>query len=381
MKNSYKIIPAILSTSFLFTCAKPLADDDSKISSSGSSGYLYVTSGMCYSGNGNTTFTNLTSSNLVYRIDLASGQKDMTLADYNTNPAVYGDTPISIGKLNSETMYVLVDNPSTGSARRIEYVPIKEKGARTTFSLNTTALNTTLRGMIVDANGDLLINKANQIEKITSNNIRILNGANPYITSPAAPCATSTSNMTKIVQFNNKFIGFIHAAAGQNRIGIVKPTGYSTAGDCSLGANAPNTGSYPTAMTYDNVNNYLIVAYAANSTATDINSIYAYPVSETSTSVTLGTGQKIYDVSLYPATYSYLLYGISDMRLDTRTNSLYVATAVSTATTVLNYAIEKLNYDYSQIGTANTAVLTKTGSTPFYTFGSDTKCISSMLID
>ncbi|MBK7963664.1 MAG: hypothetical protein IPK04_22185 [Bdellovibrionales bacterium] len=37
--------------------------------------YLYVATGACYSGTGNTTFTTLTSSNLLYRINTSTGQK------------------------------------------------------------------------------------------------------------------------------------------------------------------------------------------------------------------------------------------------------------------------------------------------------------------
>ena len=43
--------------------------------------YLYVASGACYSGNGITSFTNATSSNLVYRLNLTTGTKERTIAD------------------------------------------------------------------------------------------------------------------------------------------------------------------------------------------------------------------------------------------------------------------------------------------------------------
>mgnify|MGYP003596711712 CR=1 FL=1 len=49
--------------------------------------YLYVASGACYSGTGNTTFTTATASNLVYRLNTSSGVKDLSIADYYSLPA------------------------------------------------------------------------------------------------------------------------------------------------------------------------------------------------------------------------------------------------------------------------------------------------------
>lgn len=58
-----------------------------------------------------------------------------------------------------------------------------------------------------------------------------------------------------------------------------------------------------------------------------------------------------------------------------RLGSPYVATAISNATTVVNYSIEKLSYDYQ------TKRLTRALATPFYSFGNDSKCISSLVLD
>ena len=85
----------------------------------------------------------------------------------------------------------------------------------------------------------------------------------------------------------------------------------------------------------------------------------------------------VYDIT---TTTGYSLYNISSMYLDASTNTLYVATAISTATTVVNYAIEKFTYDPAQLGVDNTKVLTRVGTGPFYNYGVDTKCISSMFI-
>ena len=129
-------------------------------------------------------------------------------------------------------------------------------------------------------------------------------------------------------------------------------------------------------MVYDGVNRKLLVAFAGSTTATDINTIYSYDADETTSA--LSNPQKLYDSSLFGSTYNYLLFGVSAMTLDTTNGFLYIATAVSTATTVSNYKIEKLKYAPSNIGSNNSAALSWTNT--FYDFGNDTKCISSMTI-
>ncbi len=375
-----KIRPAILVGLVLVVLTISCAKLEEELSSSSSGRYLYVASGSCYSGGGNTTFTNLTSSNLVYRINLDTGLKDTTIADYNASPAQAGDTPVGLASIDSNNMYILVENTTTAGARRIERVAKASSGSRSLFSNNTTALSAQLRDLQISSTGDLLISKSTAIEKISSSNVRITKGANPYVNAPAAPCATSTTLMSKVGSMTNQFIVFLHAAAAQNRFGLVRPDGYSIGGDCTVAQAAPNANSFPVASTYDAVNSKLLVAYAGNATTTDINSIYAYNITETVSSTTVGAANKIYDSSLYPITYSYLLYGISEMVLDPNTNMLYVATAINTATTVVNYAIEKFTYNPAQIGVSNTVVLSRNGSTPFYSYANDTKCISDMII-
>jgi len=317
---------------------------------------------------------------LVYRVDLSTGQRNMILADYNASPSQPGDSPVGLVNIDSNQIYVVVENTTTAGARRIEKVSKSAFGTRSLFSNTTAALSAQLRGVEGLSNGDLLITKSTAIEKITSSNVRIVKGTSPFVNAPAAPCATSTTLISKTLTLNNGHIVYLHAATSQNRIGVINASGYSTAGDCLASKAAPIATAFPVAMTYDRINSNLIVAYSGNSTAVDVNSIYVYPVTETASSVTIGTGAKIYDSNLYPSTYNFLLYGVSDMVLDSTDNSLYVATAVNTSTTILNFAIEKLRYHPNSIGVDNTSVLTKSASTSFYNFGADTKCISDMMI-
>lgn len=376
MKNTkIQILKSVVCLSVISAVVSCSKDDES----TGASGrYLYVATGACYSGGGNTTFTNLTSSNVVYRVDLGNGDQQI-LADYNSSPAQTGDSPVAIADYDDTTLYVLVENTTTTGARRVERLAKSVDGDRTLFSNNVTALSAQLRSLFVTGSGDLVVSKSTAVEKITSANVRITQGANPFINAPAGSCATSTTLISKVIPLTNGNLVFLHAATGQNRIGIISSSGYSVVGDCKTGVSAPNASSFPVAGFYDSANAKLIVAYAGSSTADNINTIYAYDVDENNNTIT--NPQEIYDSNGYPTTYPYLLYGVTHMSYDSTTGHIYVATAVNTATTIQNYAIEKFAYNPSQIGSSNTTVLTRAGSTPFFDYGVDTKCISSMFID
>jgi hypothetical protein len=269
-------------------------------------------------------------------------------------------------------IYALVENTTTATLRRIERIEKRQNGSRSIFSNNTTALNAALRDFLRLESGDFAISKSSAIEYFTSANVRL--GA-PYINATAAPCNTSTTLIPKILQLSNGKFVFLHAAASQNRFGIFAATGGTT---CLAAQAAPNANAFPSAAFYDATNAKLIVAYAGNATTTDLNSIYVYSVDETTNAITSPT--KIYDAANYPATYPFLLYGISDMAYDETNGTVYIATAISNATTVVSYAIEKFQYNPAQIGVDNTQVLTRVGTTPFYQYGSDTRCISKMFI-
>lgn len=362
-------------TLLMVGCEQPLPEESSDGSSS--SRRLYVSSGLCYSGGGLTTFTNLTSSNMVYSVNLATGARESVIADYNRAPALTGDSPTSIHIGNGDELQILVENTTTVAARRIETAS-KSSTSRSLLISNAAALNGVVRDMIRLPSGDFLVSKSTAIERFTSGNVRILKGTNPYVSAPAAPCATSTTLHSKLLTLPSGAIIYAHAATGQNRIGIIAASGYGVAADCKAAQAAPNAAAFPTAMAYDAVNSKLIVAYGGASTADNLNVIYAYNVNETT--LTISSPQEIYDSNRYPTDFSYLLFGISGLALDPETGHLYVATAITTATTVLNYAIEKLSYNASAIGVNNNSVLRREGSVPFYQYGSDTKCISDMVI-
>ncbi len=332
--------------------------------------YLYVASGSCHSGTGNTTFSSTTASNIVYRLSLTTGAREV-IADYWAAPSLAGDSPASIVNIDSTYMYVLVES-ATAANRRIDKVAKSPSGARTNFYNNAAAFTTVMRDMYVDSASNIIFSKSAAIELVTAAQTR---PQNPYINPTAAPCTPAVTLISKVVPLVNGKVVFLHSNTAQNKIGIFAAAGGIT---CQTSTAPPNAASFPTAAFYDSTNLKLIVAYSGNATTTDLNSIYAYTVNET-TGV-LSSAQKIYDSANYPATQNFLLYGISEMTYDATNGHVYIATAISTATTMVNYAIEKFTYTPSLIGVTNTSVLTRVGTTPFYNYGNDTKCISKMMV-
>ena len=364
-----------------FICLCSCAEEEEELikKSTETPRYLYVSSGACYSGNGITTFTNLTSSNQFYRLNLASGQKDTFIADFFSSPSSPGDSPISIAEYDSNRFAVLIENTTTATLRRIELIDKKQFGGRVTYSNNTTALSAQVRKMRKLSDGYMLISKSTAVEKITAGSGRLTIGANPWISlaTPTSACTTSTTLISSILQLPSGLLAFAHAGTGNARIGIVSALGYSIAGDCKAGQTAPNANAFPTSMVYDKKNQYLIVSYGGSSTGADLNSIYAYSIDETTGAIS--SPQKIYDSNQFGSTYNFLLFGISAMAYDAEKQQLYVATTISNATTAVNYRIEKLSYDPAKIGVSNSNVLSKS-NTVFYDYGHDTKCISDLTI-
>lgn len=357
----------LLLSVFHFSCAKKKSVSEE--ASTSNSGYLYVSTGMCYSGN-NTTFNATTSSNLVFRLNGDTGQRDLIIADYGQPPSQLGDTPVDLYPGEDNNLWVLVEN-ATAAIRRVDLVTKSNYGSRVSPLFNATAFASALRSLLVLPGGDFLIARTAAIELVTAGSVRI--GA-PYINPTAAPCNTSNTGLTRVLRLPGGKYLFAHGAAAQNRIGIMGVAGGTT---CLAGQAAPIAGAYPTALVYDEENSYAIVGYAGNVTTNNINSIYAYSIDETLN--TISNAQEIYDRFEYPATYNYHLYGISAMALDPVNQYLYVASAISDAATTVNYKIEKFSYHPELIGVENESVLQRVTSVPFYNYGSDTKCVSDLI--
>lgn len=363
-------VPGILLTLVigLLGCAKP--PEDAEPASLGPKRYLYVSSGLCQSGQ-NTTFTATTAANVVYRVNLATGERETNsfIADYNKLPASFGDTPVGIAPFDDEHILVLVER--TG-ARRIEKVERKENGNRSTFSADPAALSNTLTSLVPTLGGSFFVSRIDGTAKIS------ITGSTQQaafsVSNLGGSCGTANAKHASIRSTARGHLLYINSVASNNRLGIIKNSGGS--GACLAATAAPQTGSFTSALEYIPSASQVIVAYSGNTSTNDINSLYVYDITEDGTTASLSAGTQIYDAFENPATYPYLLYGVSAMTFDPEESALYVATAITANATLANYnyAIEKFIYDPGQ------KTLTRVGNQPFYNYGGDTKCISSMFV-
>lgn len=346
---------------------------------------LYFASGACYSGNGITTFTNSSASNVVAKVSLSGASENTIIADYSANGTTIGDSPVGLAFNSAKQLLVGVENTTTASARKIEIVDPNQTNAsasRSIYTSNITALSAQIRKMVLLPDNYLLVSKSTAIEKMDNAN-RLLAGTFAWVTPTNPPatssCGPSVTLISDVLALPSGLIVFSHAAAANARVGVIGASGFNVVGDCKGAVTPPNAASFPTAMVYDKTNLKLIVAYMGSTTATDISTIITYSVNETTGALT--NPQKIYDANLFGSTYNFLLFGVSAMTYDETNKKLYVATSNTTATNIAtsgNYQIMKLNYDASLIGVTNTSVLTR--DSIFVPPSRDTKCISSMLI-
>ena len=311
--------------------------------------YLYVASGACYGGD-TTANAIATGSNTITRYHLDSGTFDKVIFDYNTLAS--GDQPASIIDNGKDELLVLIEN---AGSRRIDLLD-KNTGQVRNY-LTNSIFTTVMRDFTRLSDGSLLISKSASIEKFNENKSRITSGASPFINAPAAPCATSTTLMTSVVQLSNGLIAYTHAAtAPNNRLGIVKASGYVTPTDCLAGITMATTTALPTALLEERDGDVLV---SSGSATTASNFIYSYQVNTSSGAIS----------NPIPA-YTDFTYisAPSAMIQDPTTGDIYVASARAT----LN-SIERLTYD--------TGSRTLTRNAPTYSGNSIyTRCVSGLAI-
>lgn len=369
--STMKYAASLVVASLVMGACQPKVDDSNSEAAQSLTKYLFVSSGACYSGLGLTTFSTTTSSNVVYKVNLSTGVREALIADYNSSPATPGDSPISIVDWDKHNLAVLVRN---GTAGRLELLP-KAGGTRGVFGTNpatSTILSTAPQNMAKSSDGGLLMIRTGYIEKVNATGVR---QTTPYVSNNlGATCGTANTLLTNIAVSPS---GKIITASANATPKLISVASSGATGSC-LAGQAPTGSSYATAFAYDNTNNKVIVAWSGSTTATDVNSIVVYDYNDTTGA--FSNPQKIYDANAYPATYSYLLFGVSAMTYDETDGQVYIATAISTATTAVNYVIEKFTYNPNMLGVDNTKVLVRSGSVPFYNYGLDTKCISAMTV-
>ncbi len=342
-----KIILASFIVISLVGCKAPGAVPESDSSSSAattSSKYIYVSSGTTYAGLGTTMAT---PTNTIVRYK-ENGAFDSVVMDYTNFP---GDSPVSMVDYDDNYLLVLVEN---AASRRIDKVA-KNGSIFSTFIANSTALSAQLRSIFSSSDGGWLVSKGTAIEKFSSNKSRVLSGANPYINAPAGTCGTATTLLSRTLQGPSGTIVFLHAAASpNNKIGLIKQTGYTVVGDCLGGVSGATANHMPTAGIILS-SGRLLVSYS--NTTGPVNEVYTYPI--TSTAISAGT-------SAY--NNPSVLSGVTAFA-ELPDGKILVATGASTFNTV-----EQFTYDTA----AHT--LARVGSTAYIPASAYTKSISSILI-
>lgn len=364
---------------FIFSgCSKKAEEAAAQyVAASSSTKYLYVATGACY-GAGNTTYTATTATNYVYRINIGTGLMDGTMPTIDFSPPGFsaGDSPVGITDNDATSFYVLLENAAAGARRMIKFS--KSTGAALSMPLNnTTVLSSALTYLLKLADNTFFIGRGAALEKVNAQFQRQNPTATlPWISNPTpATCATTNNRITSALSLQNGKVLYTHASTAantNNKTVIVANTGYATTADCLQSQAAPAGNPYATSSQYipmTATTGQLLVSYGFNTTASLMNSIYSYDLDESS--LTFSSPVKSYEDAS-------VLYAIPTMVYDSEERSLYVASAISTSTTVAGYKIEKFQYSPA------TKLLTRVSSNglPFSAAlpSSTTKCISQMMI-
>jgi len=397
-------------------------------SSSTAPSYLYVSSGVCGSGQGITTFTAATASRVIYRTNVNETDPlrfDGVVVDYNSSTETAANNPGGIVSADDNYFYALVENATSMGARRIDKVP---KGLNQTLTKsiyftdssanglgNATAGNI-LRGIALAADGTIWLGETINLEGVTTGLQRLSAGAAGYALGSAmnvAQCGTTAvavANINAIAQLppmgsqtKGKVIlaNMLNTAA---KIVVVNPSTFASGtADCqggitfvtavtavlgpstteggNVGGNTTITAqTTPTALAYVSTGTGTgklligISTSAANTSTNTTNGIVMYDVADSGSyangSVTFSNPTVLYN-------NSNVLFGISAMTYDTATNSLYVATSNSQAATVIGYNIEKFTVDL----TAKTMTrVTQAGGAPWQYSNAYNKCVNQMMV-
>lgn len=346
--------------------------------------YLYVASGACYSGTGNTTYTGTTSANVIFRVNLSTVQYEGRIADFTSASEAPGTTPVAIVDYSETHMLALLQHTSL---RRIEMIEKNLNGERQVYYNNTSnaaphgALQSTATTMAKAPEG-LLISRTTAIEKIDTGKTRIAgSGTNAWVQSPGGVCATSTVNISSLVvvptsaNTSGYNIFYTHSqnasSATNNRIGVIDgDTGWNGTSGCLDDQATVAATAYPTASAYMRDFGRLVVAYAGTNAANQ-NSLYTYAVDEAATSNIISDETKGFEDPT-------VMYGASALAYDDQEGYLYVAVGGSVATNLTTgnvpYRIEKFSFNPA------TKVFTRVGSSAFYVGNIETRCISSLFI-
>lgn len=368
----------------LTACDAPVeeASDNGSVGTT-SNPYLYVSSGLCNTGFGLTTYAATTASNVIFRINSSTGQYEGRVADFST-VADAPATPVSIVDYDDEHFLALVEH---ASLRRVEVIKKTLSGDRSTFYNNVSAtapigLLTGVGKSLLKVADGFLVSKTTAIEKMDTAKIRkVGTGTASWVASPGGVCSAAATNINSMTTYpttgntSGYNIVYTHSSnasnATTNRIGVINgDTGWNGTTGCVSNQSTVAAGATPVASVYMADEKRLVVAFAGTNVALQ-NSLYTYAIDEAATSNVISDAFKGFEDT-------NVLYGISAMTYDQTNKYLYVASASAVAanfaTGNITYKVEKFTYD------STTKLFTRVGTVPLYAGNIETRCISSMFL-
>ncbi|MES2802542.1 MAG: hypothetical protein V4654_08635 [Bdellovibrionota bacterium] len=415
MSKFSNILILTLSLINLFSCQKAEDELASFLASDSDNSVLYISTGVCNSGQGMITYTSATATRTIESFSTSNGASQGQLFDYSSAisgmPALM--SPVSLYN-SGDYLYTLNDGGS--GQRTLIKIPKSDPYSYTTIIANNSAAFTgRLWSFTIDDEGSFLISKSTGIEKFNSIASRLTASGSAWINAPAGNCGTATTSMTSVITLPTSsgvtgHVMFAHqgATSATNRIGIVYGgTGYINTSNCLAGAQisavthtkAPNlasgtvafnaTGTSPSAMVFvpyssGTVVGKLLVSYSNGQTYNSVSG----------TATTLNHGIVAWDVSRSSPSAAALsnpvvlvedhnkVYAVSAMTYDSTTSSLYIAVGGSLGSANQSgsgYNIEKYTLDLTNAATTGPTLI-RASSAPFILGGSNTKCISGLAI-
>jgi hypothetical protein len=402
-------------------CAKKVGDETSIATPK----KLYISSGLCYSGDGITTYTAATASRSVTKWSAGDGSFDEVFTDLNVASSVsVGSVPQDLIDKGAYVL-MLTENATAVGDRKIWKIYKDNPGTYISYANDPTAFSSITRSMSQGTDGSIIFSKTTAAEKINSIGARINKGGSfPWVNSAgvAGDCFTAPATLIPKVEVMTPFTGttqgktiYIHAGAtaALNRLGAIQRTGMTTAtaADCAgsnpaggassvVHANAGallgpvtflGTGASLTSFVYiptpapATTTGKLLVTYSASvAAALDNNTNFNHGIvmwDVTETADTTAATSVTFTNPLIIWRDESIVFSPSAIAYDSTDNSIYVASggdigAADQTAKNYGYNIEKFTFDLS------TPKLTRVSKNnkPFIIGNAYTKCISDISV-
>ncbi len=397
-KYVFAAVAATALTAATFSCSK-----SSDTAATAAANYLYMSTGVCYSGNGFTppviadtgvTLSRLNLSSLNYEIVKDYGDLADELADTYASGIVDG---------GDGYIYASVTNPSQSSVRRVDKIQKAAFGSNSSWTQLASFFVTALKSVARASDGGILVGGTTAIERFDSTPTRIeADTGISWGEAFANSCASNNTLITSLVAlpaFTGTTMGkyiYAHAAALQNDIGIIAMDGSRVATSClanapgaavltnaatanstysaTLGANATPTSIVYIATPAGSTTGKLLVAYGAaatNSAGTLNNALVMYDINEPdANTAAISNGQILYNNHTY-------FFGVTAMGYDSANGHLYVASSNSLNAVPIGYNVEKFSIDLTTPGATR---IPNANMSSFQSANSLNNCVTGMFV-